>query len=280
MRPNEVLIINQGDGGLADRLKVDLPVRVVDQQVKGVARARSRALEESGGDWVLFTDDDQEVNAEWIEQLLSLVKCFPGADMFGGVVLPPPVYNKESEFVSQLYIPGEVTLDADTYLRPFDASGMLADLWGGNYALSRRCVEKVGLYDEFLGRGSKFCEAGEDTDYAMRAISSGLTGVLSCRMIVYHTFGVRPISETSAREPIEVAAALAWKSQQDPANLSPELASRLQPFGRKKAALARLTGGVLYENEGWRKSVFDEQIDKLNSRFKVQSGRLVEGAAG
>lgn len=279
-RPFEVLVINQGRPAPKEWLDFDLPLRILNQSERGVARARSCALDSFSGDWVLFTDDDQEVNAEWCEQLVKLIESYPGATFFGGSVFPPPIYDKATEFVSQLYIPGEIVLDESTYLRPFDTSGMLADLWGGNYALSRTCVDAVGTYDEFLGRGSGFCEAGEDTDFAMRAITKGFTGILSCRLIVYHTYGVRPIEENSGEEPIEVAALLAWKARRDPANVSPILASRLQAYGRKKAVLARVTGGKLYGGEAQRESVYLNMTARLDSGYRVVDGRIVPGTVG
>ena len=277
-QPFEVLVINQGDLDLARSEQFALPVRQIDQAVRGVARARSRAIEEFKGDWLLFTDDDQLVNAEWVEQLIALVAAFPTADFFGGAILPPLTYDRGTCSVSQLFVPGEVEINRESYLRPLGARGMLADVWGGNYALSRKCVELIGMYDEQMGRGSGNCEAGEDTDYIMRAVTAGLTGVLSCRMIITHTFGARPVSEAATREPIEVGAMMAWKASLGPRFVDPDLASRLHPFGRKKAAVGNLLRGQIFGDHAWRRGVYDAFWEKLEAGFHVEEGRTELGS--
>lgn len=273
--PHEVLVVNQGSPDLEAALKYDLPIRHLHQDARGLSRARNRAIDTYSGDWILFTDDDQEVSPDWVEQLGVLAGAFPQADLFGGAVLPPVKYDPSKEFVSQLYVPGEIVIDRESYLRPPEGPFMGNDIWGGNFALSRRCVEKIGRYDEYLGRGSGLCEVGEDTDYTMRAISQGLTGVLSCRLIIYHTYGVRPIMESTTRELIEMAAVIEWKSAHDPDHLSPELASRVQPFGKKKALLSRWSGGAVFKDHGWRKSVFDEFKLRLDAGYQVEAGRIL-----
>jgi len=271
--PDEVLVVNQGDLDEARTKEFDIPIRQVNQMVRGVARARNRALEEFGGDWLLFTDDDQLVNAEWVEQLEALVSTYPDAAFFGGAVLPPLNFDRETCTVSQLFVPGEIVLNRETYLRPMGVTGMLTDVWGGNYALSRRCVETVGLYDEQMGRGSGNCEAGEDTDYILRALTAGLTGVLSCRMIITHTYGARPESMAASREPVEVGAMMAWKATHDRHTVAPELASRLHPFGRKKAVVGSLLRGQVYRDHSWRREVYDSFWRKLETGFCVVQGR-------
>lgn len=279
VRPHEVLVINQGPPELEESLNYDLPIRHLHQNARGLSRARNRAIDAYTGDWILFTDDDQEVNAEWVEQLGVLADAFPEAQMFGGAVLPPVKYDPAKEFVSQLYVPGEIIIDRDSYLRPAAGPYMQNDIWGGNFALSRSCVERIGRYDEYLGRGSGLCEVGEDTDYTMRAISQGLVGVLSCRLIIYHTYGVRPIMESTTRELIEMAAVIAWKSERAPSHLSPDLASRVQPFGRKKALLGRLSGGALFQDHAWRKGVYDQFLSRLSEGYRVEAGRIVPNPA-
>jgi GT2 family glycosyltransferase len=276
VQPHEILVVNQGPPELDDELKkYRLPLRHLPQQARGLSRARNRALSEFAGDWVLFTDDDQEVNAEWVEQLAALIETYPEASMFGGVVLPPIKYDPSTEFVSQMYVAGEVILNRERYLQPPPGPNMPNDIWGGNFALSRQCIETVGHYDEHLGRGSGLCEAGEDTDYAIRALTKGLVGVLSCRLIITHTYGVRPIMESTERELVEVAAMIAWKSAQDPSSVAPELATKFHPFGRKKALLSDLTRGIVFHDHAWRKGVYDAFCERLSSGYRVQGGVIV-----
>lgn len=276
--PHEVLIVNQGPKDLEQRASFDLPMQFLHQDARGLSRARNRALQTFSGDWVLFTDDDQEVNAEWVEQLGVLAAAYPEASIIGGAVLPPPRYNAAEEFVSQLYVHGEIVIDIENYLRPEPVPGLQNDVWGGNFALSRSCVDKVGLYDEAFGRGSGVFDVGEDTDYMMRVISAGLIGLLSCRLIIYHTYGGRPHSPQFTKDTVEMAAALLWKSRQENAPILPEVAQRLFPYGRKKELVSRFSAGKLFGEHKVRKEVFDNATEMLDRYYTLNGGLLARKA--
>lgn len=276
--PLEVLVVNQGAPEVEQQANFNLPLKFLHQDVRGLSRARNRALQAFAGDWVLFTDDDQEVNAEWVEQLGVLATAYPEASIIGGAVFPPPRYNRDEEFVSQLYVLGEVPIDPVNYLRPEPVLGLQNDVWGGNFALSRACVDKVGIYDEAFGRGSGVFDVGEDTDYMMRVLSAGLTGLLSCRLIIYHTFGGRPHSPQFTKDTVEMAAALLWKSQQENAPIRPDIAERLFPYGRKKALLSKFTGGRLFGDHTVRKTVFDDAMAMLERDYTLRDGLLARKA--
>lgn len=274
MMPYEVLVVNQGPKDVEVREQWNLPIKWLHQDARGLSRARNRALDEFSGDWVLFTDDDQEVNAEWVEQLVSLASLYPEASIIGGAVFPPTRYDSEALFVSEMYVHGEVLICRENYLQPGIAPHVQNDIWGGNFALSRACIEKVGRYDEAFGRGSGVFEVGEDTDYMMRVISSGLTGLLSCRLIIYHTYGTRPHGPQNTDELIEMCAALHWKASQDGSPIEREIARRIHPYGKKKAMASRLTGGKLFGDEAHRQAIFDEKTAMLNQGWTLSGGCL------
>ncbi len=272
--PHEVLVINQGSPDVELRGPFDLPITYLHQDDKGLSKARNRALDSFTGDWLLFTDDDQEVNAEWIEQLGILASAYPEVSMIGGPVFPPPRYNQKAEFVSQMYVHGEVVIDKENYLAPSTVPFVRNDIWGGNFALSRDCIEKIGHYDEAFGRGSGVFDVGEDTDYTMRVFSAGLKGLLSCRLIIYHTYGGRPYTAQMTSDTVEVAAALAWKATRSSSVIDPDLARRIFPFGRKKVVLNKLTGGVAFADHAKSKAIYDETMDRLSRDWTLEGSSL------
>lgn len=272
--PHEVLVVNQGPRDVEDRHHFNLPISYLHQDAKGLSRARNRALETFSGDWLMFTDDDQEVNAEWVEQLGILADSYPDVAIIGGPVFPPPKYDPEVEFVSQMYVHGEVILDRTNYLTPTAFPGVLYDIWGGNFALSRKCIDIIGAYDEAFGRGSGLFDVGEDTDYTMRIFSAGLKGLLSCRMIIYHTFGGRPHSAQMTTDTVEVAAAMQWKSNQNRDTTDPNLARRIFPYGKKKALLNRLSGGMAFGQQAIAQETFNKTLEKLDKDWTLQNGLL------
>lgn len=274
-KPYEVLVINQGEPGLASRLDFDLPLRVVDQDVKGLSRARNCAIREFGGDWLMTLDDDEEANAEWVEALRVTVAAYPEVDFAGGPYLPPVRHNPKQSWVATYYVHGEVILDRSNLLTPTGVPGTGFDVWGGNYAISRKLIETVGLFDEFMGRGSGVVDMGEDTDYFLRAVSAGFVGVITARMIIVHSYGARPYSAQLAQDDVESNAALVWKSGQAEGRIDPELAARCIPFGKKRALLGRLSRGAIFLSQWERKRLFDETMTRLDSGFLVRDGVMV-----
>ncbi|MEQ1932909.1 MAG: glycosyltransferase family 2 protein [Fimbriimonadaceae bacterium] len=274
MAPHEIIVVNQGPPEVEQREKWEMPVRWLHQDIKGLSRARNHAMSSFTGDWILFTDDDQEVNAEWVEQLSLLIDAYPDVSMFGGVYFPPIRHDFDASFVSQFYAHGEVLISRENYLLGNVVPNVQNDIWGGNFALSRACIDKIGFYEEAMGRGSNAFSAGEDTDYMMRVISAGMLGLLSCRLIIYHTYGARPYSASLEDEIIESAAVLHWKSRQPGSPLDPQLLERMVPFGKKKAALARLSGGKLFADQARRKAIFEKTTETLDREWKLEAGYL------
>jgi glycosyltransferase involved in cell wall biosynthesis len=269
-----VIVVNQGAPDLAERLSYDLNMKVMHQAERGLSRARNASFQTFTGDWIAFIDDDEEANAEWIEQIGLAIESRPEIDFLGGVYFTPVGYKHSDGYCSELYALGEQRLGMDTWLLPMGHPLLQRDIWGGNSVYSRRCYDKIGGYDEWLGRGAPDFLSGEDTDYNVRAISAGMEGLLSARVIIYHTYGTRPHSDDAANESAAMGAVMRWKSEQDPGRIHPELAARLQPFGRKKEKLARYTGGRLFPEHQVCKQIFDAATDLLDRKYVLRDGCL------
>lgn len=65
-----------------------LPLRVVHEPQQGAAHARNRAAQEARGEYLLGTDDDVEVEPDWLAAYWAAIQAHPQADVFGGVILP------------------------------------------------------------------------------------------------------------------------------------------------------------------------------------------------
>jgi glycosyltransferase involved in cell wall biosynthesis len=275
VKPHEVIVVNQGPPGLREKLDFDLPVKVIDRDEKGLSRARNTAFQMFEGDWIMSLDDDEEANAEWVEQLTVVAQAFPEANFVGGPCLPPVRHDPAKGFVSCMYVHGDVVIDRESYMRPTGMSDSFNDIWGGNFAFSRKLVETVGAYDIYLGRGSGGVDVGEDTDYMVRTISHGFTGVSTARMIIYHTYGVRPNSPALLKDTVEGNAVTIWKSLQPGTKIDPDIASRFFPYGRKKAVLSKLSGSKLFSDQAERKAIFENCLARLNREFRLENDLMV-----
>lgn len=63
--------------------------RIVVEPRLSLSRARIRAIDETCGDWILFVDDDNELQSDFIEIGLSLINSHPEYGCFGGKLFLP-----------------------------------------------------------------------------------------------------------------------------------------------------------------------------------------------
>jgi len=70
-------------------LGADIPLRIEREPTLGIATARTRAVEATTTEWVLFVDDDTELSPDYIEQGLKIIADNPSVGCFGGKLLVP-----------------------------------------------------------------------------------------------------------------------------------------------------------------------------------------------
>src|SRR5258705_10675460 len=92
--PGELLIIDNGSAdGTWDALRgyshPTLTVRRIIEETRGLCYARNRALAESHGDIIAFTDDDVRVSPEWINALTRPLLDDRADAVVGGITLAP-----------------------------------------------------------------------------------------------------------------------------------------------------------------------------------------------
>jgi succinoglycan biosynthesis protein ExoM len=89
----EVIVADDSADGRVARTLADrpppLPVTVVPVGAGNVAVARNACLEAARGDWLVFVDDDETVETDWLEGHLSAARDFAADAVFGPV---RPVY--------------------------------------------------------------------------------------------------------------------------------------------------------------------------------------------
>ncbi|BAN01746.1 glycosyltransferase [Ilumatobacter coccineus] len=168
----ELIIIDQSSSDetqhvVADRFSDDR-IRFVRVSDAGVSRSRNRGLRLARSEFVLSTDDDCAVDANWIEENVRALEddARPGvvyADVRG---MPDPDGG---------YVPESVA-DADVLLRDVrdwrsSSDGVNVGI-GASMAVRRSVAHEVGGFDVDLGPGSELRNA-EDTDLALRILLAG-----------------------------------------------------------------------------------------------------------
>lgn len=160
--PEEVVVVDQTD---LSRRQLDwhaadgLRLRVIEQEEAGQCTSRNAGLQASRGEWILFLDDDDEVDRDLVERFLR-VAGETGADVVCGVA-------EEA---------GAGVLPEWFRLR------RMSDVFPTNAGMVRReALERSGLFDLAYNRGAR-----ADGDLGMRLYLSGARMVLDPELRVLH----------------------------------------------------------------------------------------------
>jgi glycosyltransferase involved in cell wall biosynthesis len=88
----QVLVVDNGSTDdtttVLRQYALRLPLRPVIERTPGLSHARNRALAETTGDLLLFTDDDVRVDSHWMEALVDAFERHPRAAVAGGIIEP------------------------------------------------------------------------------------------------------------------------------------------------------------------------------------------------
>lgn len=158
-------------------------VRYVCEPRPGKTRAVNRGVAVSYGDLIAFTDDDVEVDEQWLAAILRAFAADPGlAVLAGRVEMADPAGPR----VALTRRKSDTDLDPSRSLE-----GMVL---GCNLAATRKAVDSVGGRDTRLGPGRGL--SCEDVDFVYRMLRAGFAGRFSPEPVVYH----RPASRNRSRE--------------------------------------------------------------------------------
>jgi GT2 family glycosyltransferase len=140
--PHEILVVDDGAGSATAEVVAARPGvrRVAHEFTRGLNAARNTGLRESAAPLIAFVDDDVLVPPTWLEALAAGADRHPDAEAFGGPIQArfegraPRGCGREE--------PPITTLDLGDQDREADY------VWGANFAVRRRAIERVGEFDE------------------------------------------------------------------------------------------------------------------------------------
>lgn len=150
-----------------------LPIHYVHEPRQGLSCARNSGLEESCGEWVIFTDDDVRPCSDWISIYWQAFKARPEHSFFGGPVV--------SEFEGEPPEPSLLNV-APCSVRGQDFGPSRRTLSSkehfisANWAARRADIRAVGGFDRNLGLNpeAKTLSTGEESDLMDRLREKGL----------------------------------------------------------------------------------------------------------
>jgi GT2 family glycosyltransferase len=172
--PAEVVVVDQSQTDLivpwVERLRsAGLPFTHVRSQQSGIAAATNRGLERVQTPFVATTHDDCRVRANWLETISARVRGIGDAIVTGRV-------EPEGDGVVLTIV---TSAEPTTYSRPMIDRDVL---FPPNMALPIRLLERIGYLDEH----PSLRLAGEDNEWAYRALRSGIPIVYDPDAVVSH----------------------------------------------------------------------------------------------
>jgi glycosyltransferase involved in cell wall biosynthesis len=161
------------------------PIRYLYEAEDGKYAALNAGITASTGRIVAATDDDARFDADWLDRAVDGLSRY-GCEFVGGRVLPvwggeKPVWLAENNGLHTKVI---ALLDHGTTVREF-GRGISWPL-GVNVAYRREVFERVGLFDNRLGRKTGTLRNQAQREWHLRARAAGARGYYIPEMVVHH----------------------------------------------------------------------------------------------
>lgn len=196
--PMNVVIVDNGSEDetkhIAKQFSKVLPIKYVKEPKIGVPFARNRGLKECSADLVAFIDDDCEVKANWIEEVVGAHKRHPGVAAIQGRVKSYPkngIFPAIFEAIYSFWFYNSIF--HKYYMCIIDTK---------NVSFKLQKLRSLNLkFDEVFSRGS-------DVDFASQLLSKSQKIYFSKNILVYHWERVNPVSFFKQRWQIGRARAM------------------------------------------------------------------------
>jgi ADP-heptose:LPS heptosyltransferase/GT2 family glycosyltransferase len=167
----EIIVVDNGSTDetlklVADFSAADARVKLVCEPEPGLSIARNTALRTARSEWVIFLDDDAEVEPGWLAAYRKYFLHLPNprVAVAGSVVIP----RYEIPPPSWLGNRGLMDLGAQPFCFPYGDSP-----WETNCAFHRSAVLQVGGFDPNLGHRGSTLGSREGLDLAIRLQDAG-----------------------------------------------------------------------------------------------------------
>ncbi|MGE0128627.1 MAG: glycosyltransferase family 2 protein [Blastocatellales bacterium] len=164
-------------------------VRYLFEPRQGKSYAVNTGVAATEGDVIAFADDDQVMDGEW---LCAAHQAFAdGFDYVTGRVLgewevEPPVWPAWPTWFDER-LRGPVSIfDGGDERYSHDGDETRQGFSGGNSAITRVAIEKIGGFHSALGKQSGSFAMNEDGEMLTRLLKAGFRGVYEPRMKVLH----------------------------------------------------------------------------------------------
>lgn len=150
---------------------------------QGLSHALNRGIQEAGGEYIIYIDDDETISKKHLERLSEYIKDLPDAKLFASPVIP--IYEgKEPKWMSiftQRLIGGYFYSGKDVKIL-----GKSSYPGTGHTIIKRELYTQYGVYNTELGRKGGSLIGAEDKDMAFRLIENNIKCYYLPNIPIYH----------------------------------------------------------------------------------------------
>jgi glycosyltransferase involved in cell wall biosynthesis len=188
-RPWEIIVVDNACSDETPQLLSNsewypqgVPVRVVREMKLGLSNARNCALREARGEYLLFVDDDETPDPNWLVAYEHDMLTFK-PDALGGRIEVLFEHGERPSWLQDELLGFLGRLDHGDGCWLTDNA---TPFYGGNFAVRKDIFAEVGEFDAGLGRKGRVNAGGEDTEFYRRLISSEHSVRWVPGAIIYH----------------------------------------------------------------------------------------------
>jgi glucosyl-dolichyl phosphate glucuronosyltransferase len=157
-------------------------VRIVREEKLGLSNARNCAISEALGEYVIFIDDDETPDPDWLRAFERLIATH-APDAFGGRIevlfegdRPKWLANELLGFLGQLNRAEKVV--------PLTEPN--TSFHGGNFGFRKSVCERIGAFDADLGRKGTDNTGGEEVDFYRRLLQADFSVWWTPDAVIHH----------------------------------------------------------------------------------------------
>jgi glucosyl-dolichyl phosphate glucuronosyltransferase len=187
----EIIIIDNNSSPetrlLVESYQHQAPIVYLAEPKSGKNSALTTGLSQATGKLLVFTDDDIIADRHWLNELYAGVARHPGAQLFGGRIIPKYPENhltKESGIDFEHWFLRSALVIADWQ----QAEGPIraGHIWGPNMAVRRSVFESGIAFNPDIGpRGNDYV-MGSETEFLHRAFGAGYKCIYLPYALVHH----------------------------------------------------------------------------------------------
>lgn len=159
---------------------------------QGISYARNLGVSKASGDYIVFIDDDETIDIDFLEILSGFLILYPEAKLISEPVVP--VFETEvpnwfspyiNVMITGLYDKGKKVKIVKTNEYPGT----------GHATFKRELFSKYGGFDTSLGRKAGSLMGGEDKDFFLRLMKNNIKCYYVPQAAIYHHTPARKLTE-------------------------------------------------------------------------------------